>query len=70
MMIYVLSFNDNECFSAYTSFERAKSVLWENYCEEIDKEERDKYIDEDLETLEEGYITDYGYIIETVLVED
>ena len=38
MMIYVLSFNDNECFSAYTSFERAKSVLWENYCEEIDKD--------------------------------
>ena len=70
MTIYILNFNDSECYCAYTSFEKAKSVLWECYCDDVDNETRAKYLDEDLKTLEEGYITDYGYIRDTLLVEE
>jgi inorganic pyrophosphatase len=70
MTIYVLNFNDTGSYYAYTSFERAKQILWECYCDEVDQEKREKYLDEDLKTLEEGYITDYGYINETILVEE
>ena len=70
MKIYVLSFNDSGSYCAYTSFEKAKQVLWECYCDDIPEETRAKYVKEDYDTLEEGYITDYGYIDETVLVEE
>ena len=50
--------------------QKAKSVLWESYCDEYDPEVRAKYLDEDLKTLEDGYIIDYGYIDETILVEE
>ena len=70
MIIYILNFNDTGIYCAYTSFEKAKQVLWESYCDEIDQETRTKYLDEDLKTLEEGFITDYGYIQDTILVEE
>ena len=70
MKIYILNFNDNGCYCAYTSFEKAKSVLWESYCDEYDPEVRAKYLDEDLKTLEEGYILDYGWIKDVELVEE
>lgn len=70
MKIYILSFNDSGNYCAYTTFEKAKEVLWECYCEDVDEATRTKYLEEDLQTLEEGFITDYGYIDETVLVEE
>ena len=70
MTIYVLNFNDNECYAAYTSFEKAKQILWENYCDEVDLDTRGKYLKEDLKTLKEGYIIDYAYIKEVTLVEE
>lgn len=73
MKIYVLSFNDSGVYCAYTSFEKAKSVLWECYQDEVfvnyNDETKLKYLAEDLATLEEGYILDYGYIEEIPLVE-
>ena len=70
MKIYVLNFNDQECYAAYTSFEKAKEVLWEAYCDDCDAEVRAKYADEDLKTLEEGYIVDYGWIRDVELVDE
>ena len=70
MKIYILNFNDSGTYCAYTSFEKAKQVLWECYCDDINEEYRAKYLEEDLKELEEGYITDYGYIDETTLVEE
>ena len=70
MTIYVLNFNDNDCYCAYKTFEKAKQILWENYCDEIDLETRNKYLKEDLETLKKGYIIDYAYIKEVTLVEE
>lgn len=70
MKIYVLSFNDSGIYCAYSSFEKAKAVLWESYCDEVSQEIRAKFLDEDLTTLENGYITDYGYIEQADLVEE
>lgn len=70
MMIYVLNFNDTGVYCAYTSFEKARQALWECYCDDVDQGTRTKYLDEDLKTLEEGYIEDYGYIQDTILVEE
>lgn len=70
MKIYILNFNDSGTYCAYTSLEKAKEILWECYCDDVDDETRAKYLDEDLKTLENGYITDYGYIDESVLVEE
>ena len=68
--IYVLSFNDTGVYCAYTNFEKAKEVLWETYCDDIPAETRNKYLDEDLKSLEEGYILDYGYINDVPLIEE
>ena len=70
MIIYLLSFNDEGAYCAFQSFEKAKSVLWEHYCEEVPVEVRNQYLKDDLETLEKGYIIDYGYIEEITLVEE
>ena len=70
MTIYILNFNDSGSYCAYTSFEKAKKVLWESYCDEVAEDIRAQYLDEDIQTLEDGYITDYGYIQETTLVEE
>ena len=70
MKIYLLNFNESGAYCAYKSFEKAKQVLWESYCDECDEAIRKKYLDEDLITMEEGYITDYGYIEEIMLVNE
>lgn len=70
MTIYVLNFADTDNYCAYTSKQKAIETLWQSYCDEIAPEIRDKYREEDLETLEEGYITDYGWVAEVELVED
>ena len=70
MKIYIVNFADQDFYCAYTSFEKAKQVLWENYCEEVSNETRAKFLEDDLKTLEEGYIIDYGWIAVTDLVEE
>jgi hypothetical protein len=68
--IYVLEFADSGNYCAYATYEKAKQVLWECYCDEVDKETREKFLEEDLKTLEDGYITDYGYVDEVVFVNE
>jgi hypothetical protein len=68
--VYVLEFADSGNYCAYATYEKAKQVLWENYCEEVDKETREKFLEEDLRTLEDGYITDYGYVDEVTFVNE
>ena len=68
--IYVLEFVDNGIYCAYATKEAVKKVLWERYCDEEDAEIRAKYYEEDIKTLEEGYITDYGYINEVTFVNE
>jgi hypothetical protein len=68
--IYVLEFADNGVYCAYATKEAAKKVLWESYCEEVDNETREKYLKEDLKTLEEGYIIDYGWVEEVTFVNE
>lgn len=68
--IYVLSFNDSGIYCAYATKEAAKKILWEYYCDEVDAEIRAKYYEEDIKTLEEGYIIDYGYVNEVTFVNE
>lgn len=70
MKIYILNFNDSECYCAYATFEKAKQVLWETYCDEVSEEIRAKYLEEDLRTINEGFITDYGWISVTDFVDE
>ena len=68
--IYILEFVDSDNYCAYATYEKAKQVLWETYCEEVDKETREKFLEEDLKTLEDGYILDYGYVDEVTFVNE
>ena len=68
--IYVLEFADNGIYCAYATKEAAKKVLWERYCDEEDAEIRARYYEEDIKTLEDGYIIDYGYINEVTFVNE
>ena len=68
--VYVLSFVDSGNYGAYATCEKAKQILWENYCEEVDKETREKFLEEDLQTFEVGYITDYGWVEEVTFVNE
>ena len=43
MKIYIVNFEDQDCYCAYTSFAKAKEFLWENYCEEVSEEVRAKF---------------------------
>lgn len=70
MVIYILNFSDQDNYCAYTNLQKAKDTLWQCYCDEVDEKERAKYLEEDLKTLEDGYITDYGWIAVTDLLED
>ena len=70
MKIYIVNFNDQGNYAAYTSEAKAKEVLWETYCEEIPAETREKYLEEDKATLEDGYIIDYGWITEIELYDE
>ena len=68
--VYILEFADSGNYCAYATYEKAKQVLWETYCEEVDKETREKFLEEDLKTLVEGFIIDYGYIEEVSFVNE
>ena len=71
MKIYVIELYDNGIYAAYKTKEKAKEVLWQMYCDEVDKEVRDKYIAEDTEIFYKyGYITDYGAVCTVELVEE
>lgn len=70
MKVYVLNFADQECYCAYATFEKAKAMLWEAYCEEVAEETRAKYLEEDLRTINKGFITDYGWISDTDFVDE
>lgn len=70
MKIYILEFADSGNYCAYKTFEKAKEILWECYCEDVDDETRARHYDEDIKTLEEGYIIDYGYIDEVTFVNE
>jgi hypothetical protein len=69
--VYVIELYDDGIYAAYKTIEKAKEVLWQMYCDDIDKEVRDRYLTEDTETFEKhNYITDYGCVDEVVLVEE
>ena len=68
--IYVLEFADSGNYCAYATFDKAKQVLWECYCDEVDAEIRAVLYEEDIETLEKGYIINYGYINEVTFVNE
>ena len=68
--IYILEFADSGNYCAYATFDKAKEVLWECYCDEVDPEIRARHYEEDIKTLEEGYIIDYGYVDEVTFVNE
>jgi hypothetical protein len=68
--IYILEFADSGNYCAYATFDKAKQVLWESYCDEVDSEIRARHYEEDIKTLEEGYIIDYGYVDEVAFVNE
>ena len=71
MKVYVIELYDDGIYAAYKTKEKAKEVLWQMYCDDIDKEIRDRYLAEDTEIFEENnYITDYGCVSEVILVEE
>ena len=69
--IYVIELYDDGNYVAYKTKEKAREVLWQMYCDDVDKEIRDRYFAEDIETFEKyNYITDYGCVNEVILVEE
>lgn len=73
--IYVLKFNDYECYCAYATKEAAKKVLWEYYCDKVLPNISDAYREacytEDLQTFEESdYITEIGCVEEVTFVNE
>ena len=71
MKIYVIELNEDGVYVAYKTKEKAKEVLWQMYCDDVDVEVRQRYIDEDTETLEKyDYIGDYGCVCGVELVEE
>ena len=70
MTIYIVNFNDQGNYAAYTAEAKAKEFLWAAYCEEIPAETREKYLEEDKKSLEDGYIINYGWITEIELYNE
>ena len=71
MKIYVIELYDDGIYAAYKTKEKAKEVFWQMYCDDVDREVRERYIAEDTETLEKyDYITDYGCVNTVELVEE
>jgi hypothetical protein len=73
--IYVLHFNDDGPYCAYTDYERAKRELWQAYMTDcyplFEESKKEEWLAEDKKTFEESdYIVDYGYINEVPLVVD
>ena len=61
MTIYLVNI-EGTIESAHTSDKMAKEALWKSYCQHVDAETREKYIDEDRLTLKQGYIEEYGWV--------
>ena len=71
MKVYVIELYDDGIYAAYKTKEKAKEVLWQMYCDEVDREVRERYIEEDTDTFEKyDYITDYGCVNTVTLVEE
>jgi hypothetical protein len=71
MAIYVIELYDDGIYAAYETKDKAKEVLWQMYCDDVDREIRDRYLAEDTKTFEKyDYITDYGCVNEVILVEE
>lgn len=71
MTIWVINWYDGEAYCAYKTLEKAREILWQMYCDEIAEEDREKFEEEDLHTLNKyNYIEDYAYIEEVTLVEE
>ena len=70
-IIWLISFYDGDAYCAYRTVEKAKEVLWQMYCDDVAEEDREKYYEEDQDTLHKYlYIEDYGYIESITLVEE
>ena len=71
MTIYVIELYDDGMYAAYKTKDKAKEVLWQMYCDDVDREVRERYIEEDTETFYKyDYITDYGCVNEVELVDE
>ena len=71
MKVYVVELYDDGIYAAYKTKEKAKEVLWQMYCDDVDREIRERYIAKDTELFEKyNYITDYGAIYGVVFVEE
>ena len=71
MKVYVIELYDDGMYAAYKTKEKAKEVLWQMYCDDVDREIRERYIAEDTETFEKyNYITDYGAVCTVAFVEE
>ena len=69
--VYVIELYDDGVYAAYKTKEKAKEVLWQMYCDDVDKEVREKYIAEDTETFYKyDYITDYGAVYTVEFVDE
>ena len=69
--VYVIELYDDGIYAAYKTKEKAKEVLWQMYCDDVDNEVRQRYIEEDTETFYKyDYITDFGCVNEVTLVEE
>ena len=69
--VYVIELYDDGIYATYKTKEKAKEVLWQMYCDNVDKEIRERYIEEDTETFEEqNYIADYGAVYTVKFVEE
>lgn len=63
MKIYIVNFNDQGNYAAYTSEAKAKEVLWETYCEEIPRKQ-EKNI---LKKIRQHWKTDISLIMDGLL---
>ena len=71
MKVYVIELYDDGIYAAYKTKAKAKETLWQMYCDDVDREVRERYIAEDTETFEKyDYITDYGCVCSVELVEE
>ena len=71
MKIYVIELYDDGMYAAYKTKEKAKEVLWQMYCDDVDREVREIFIEEDTKTFEKyDYITGYGCVNTVMLVEE
>lgn len=69
--VYVIELYDDGIYAVYKTKEKAKEALWQMYCDDVDKEIRERYIEEDTEIFEKhNYITDYGAVYTVEFVDE